>query len=266
MEQNNIFEGYLNNIFGKIFYYRDVMGKVRQAKILSAKVEQTAKACPPHISSYGCQQWNNFEIGFIVAGQKDPIKFVTSLPHDCRSENEFRIPNMYTDIQCNFGVNIQSLLNSLIASVIVETGMYPYLTKHLYDTISYYAIEGESIVTKRLFIRGIYADCNSNIYITFSKYTQGHWSLLDKNKVTYPVSNTSEAKNRNTFREFTKTRPEIEKEFEENNLICFGKEESTEPQLDTDLIRAGVRQFLGADVSGVKISGEITINGNLIVL
>lgn len=266
MEKNTSLETLIDKIFNTIFYYRGVDGKVRQAKLLSVKVEQTMK--PWDRSFNGCIPWNNFEVSFIVAGYNEPQKITTNLQHDCRECAHFTVPNLFNEIDCRSEVNIQKILNCFIECTMVQVGIYPYFGKHLYDTFKYWAIDGETIVEKAKFIRGMYVDANSIMFITFSDVPKKgeNWAIMDKTKKSYMVSATSDALNKKTFAEFTKTRDDIQREFTENNLICFGDNEYKEPKFNASLIRSNVLQFLGADLDGVKISGQITINGNIVVL
>lgn len=259
-----------NKFTDTIYFYKNPLnGKVHQAKIDSFKLDvEKIPATKTNRNTSGYDYRGILSLTLKVAGLPKCVEYRQDFDYYDAKINDRKIglSNLYTKVDCGFIVNFLNLANEISWRVWEMLGKGN--SSYLLDAKNYYFIDGNEIKEGYVEISGVMVR-NNTIYVALNarpSYSTNPAEEFNANKIIIEIDREDDNITKNRFGIYLKRKTDAIKEFEKNHLVAFDEPTEEEPKIDSDLIRAGIRKFLSADVSGMKISGEITINGQLIVL
>lgn len=259
-----------NKFTDTIYYYKNpINGAVHQAKVDSFKLDIERITAPKtNHNTSGYDYRGVLSLTLKVAGLPKCVEFRQDFDYyDAKINKRLVGPsNLYFRADCYHLVNFLTISEEICRSVFETIGEGS--CRSLLEELGFYFIDGNEIKEGYYMISGVMVR-NNTIYVAVNSRASNCLITAEEfnaNKEIIEIGRENASKTNERFRHYTKSKTKILKEFEMTKVVTFDEPTEEEPRIDTELIRAGLRKFLSADVSGMKISGEITINGQVIVL
>ena len=259
-----------NKFTDTIYFYKNpINGVVHQAKVDSFKLDiEKIPATKTNRNTSGYDYRGILSLTLKVAGMSECVEYRQDFDYyDAKINNRLVGPsNLYSRADCCFPINFLVISGNICNRVWYLLGKGNNGT--LLEERCFYFIDDNEVKEGYVMISGVMVR-NNTIYVAVN--TRASSCLItaeefNARKKIIEIDRESDSKTKERFQPYTKSQANAIREFEMTEVVTFDEPTEEEPTIDSELIRAGLRKFLSADVSGMKISGEITINGQLIVL